>query len=474
MKNISNDKGPRKSGVHHGIWAKLTLLLIAFAPLISCEDFVEVDLPKSQLTGAAVFEDRATATAALMDIYAQLRDDGLLTGGSSGMGNLMGLYADELDFYGDPTQPQALFHNHGILPSDATVASYWATSYNLIYATNAFLEGVRNSEGISEQDGQTFEGEGLFIRALLHYQLSTLFGEIPYIRTSDHRANAKVTRMALSELSTALMEDLEMAKELLMEEPSLERTRPNRDAVRILMARIHLETGTWERIVSEMDALLDKSATYIWEGDLSRVFQRAATGTIWQFKPRNEGNNTLEAGTFIFTVGPPPASALSPYFLESFTPDDLRQAHWTGTVDQGNDSWSHPNKYKYNVDTGISLEFSILMRLAEAYLMRAEALAQLGNLEGALSDLNRIRQRAGLSNLDSLDKDSLLEAIWEQRRLELFTEFGLRWNDLRRTGRAAETLGPIKPGWKDTDIRLPIPEAELIINPDLGEQNPGY
>jgi len=72
------------------------------------------------------------------------------------------------------------------------------------------------------------------------------------------------------------------------------------------------------------------------------------------------------------------------------------------------------------------------------------------------------------------DKNSLLAALEHERRIELFSEQGHRFFDLKRTGRATEVLGPLKSNWEQTDVILPIPESELLLNPNLGPQNDGY
>jgi len=95
-------------------------------------------------------------------------------------------------------------------------------------------------------------------------------------------------------------------------------------------------------------------------------------------------------------------------------------------------------------------------------------------LVGALEDLNAVRNRAGLTDVVVNSEDELLEAILHERRVELFTEQGHRWFDLKRTGRVSEVLGSLKSGWEDTDVLLPVPESELQANPNLLPQNQGY
>src|SRR5690606_28531630 len=113
--------------------ASLTILLSFTA---SCDSFLEVDPPNSQLNSGNVFEEKATATAAMTDIYAKMRDAGLLTGASSGLSNLLGAYTDELDFYGGSETAPYLFYANSVVPSNATVKTLWNSTYNQIYAAN--------------------------------------------------------------------------------------------------------------------------------------------------------------------------------------------------------------------------------------------------------------------------------------------------------------------------------------------------
>ena len=119
-------------------------------------------------------------------------------------------------------------------------------------------------------------------------------------------------------------------------------------------------------------------------------------------------------------------------------------------------------------------EYSIVMRLAELYLIRSEAQVQLGQLTSAAADLNTVRKRAGLEEVTATPSAELLEFIIQERRHEFFTEMGTRFFDLKRTGQVNAVLGTVKSGWDPDDALLPLPESELLINPNLSPQNPGY
>lgn len=451
----------------------ICFLFIGFASQ-SCEEFVAVDLPSNQLTGPIVFEDEATADAALIHIYTKLRSEQLVTGTSNGLSCLLGNYADELDYYGIGGLPAFEFYQNNLLPSNSTVTLTWNATYNLIYATNSIIEGVSNSTGISLNSKERLLGEAYFIRAYLHFYLFNLYGEIPYVITTDYQVNSNIEKLAVIDVYAALTTDLQQAVTLLPESYFVpERIRPNRSVAYALLSRIKLYSENWSQAVLYADEVLNNTSLYTIETDLNSVFLKNCAGTLWQLLPQFSGSNTLEAQTFIFSSGPPPSFALTSSLLASFETGDLRRANWIGTVTDGADSWYYANKYKEQGNTGSSVEYSILFRIEELYLIRAEAKAQLGDLVGAQDDLNVIRNRAGLVNTTAVTQATLLNAILEERNREFFTELGHRWFDLKRTGFASSVLS-VKPGWDAKDLLWPLPASELLLNSNLLPQNPGY
>ena len=227
----------------------------------------------------------------------------------------------------------------------------------------------------------------------------------------------------------------------------------------------------WTEAEATASEVIQNTTLYTWETNLDKVFLKESTATIWQLIPSASGKNADEGASFIFTVGPPTLVALSSDLIAAFSIDDLRKTQWTKAIISGTTTWYHANKYKQRTTTGTSLEYSILFRLAEQYLIRAEARFYLNNISGAKEDLNKIRNRAGLQNTTETD---VLGAILKERRLEFFTEAGHRFFDLKRTGTLDNTLSKLKPGWNSTDKNFPIPEVELRLNPKLLPQNQGY
>jgi hypothetical protein len=269
-------------------------------------------------------------------------------------------------------------------------------------------------------------------------------------------------------------DDLLLSEALLgIQYISSERVRPNKATVQALLARLYLYSGRWAEAANSASAVLNNTTLYADDHNLETVFLKGNLGNIWQIMPDTDGRNTLEAETYVFLQGPPPVSALSVDFVNSFEAGDLRRTQWIKEVTNGTDVWYHAYKYKaYNNSQG-SVEYSIVFRTAELYLIRAEARAQQGELITAQEDLNSIRNKAGLSNTSAVTKEQIISAIVKERKSELFTE-GHRFFDLKRASLLNEILPNTKPGWDTNDKVLPLPETELLLNPNLKPQNPGY
>lgn len=455
-------------------YSKLLMMFALVAALQSCDNFVEVDAPNSQLTTPAVFEDALTATVALTDIYAKMRENGFASGRPNGFTCLAGTYCDELISYEIGSNTSESFFNNSLLSTTANVNTLWRNTYSQIYAANAVIEGVNNSSNLSESVKNQIRGEALFIRAFLHFHLMSVYGDIPYIKTTDYVTNSSVTRLNTELVFQELISDLETAiNGVNAVYVDSGRTRPNKTAIQAFLARVYLYHGDYAEAANMASAVLNATALYQLESNLDTEFLKQSRATIWQLSPGAASANTYEGNSFIFFTGPPTKFSLTQDLVAQFETNDLRKTHWVKSITNGSQVWYHAYKYKKDIATPSSVENSIILRLAEQYLIRAEARAKQGELIGAKEDLDVIRQRAGLSNTSAVTTDQVLNAILQERRLELFTELGHRFLDLKRLELLDSVLGT-KPGWSTNDKLWPLPQAEMDTNPFLVPQNPGY
>jgi hypothetical protein len=441
--------------------------------LTSCEKLLEVDFPTNQIGTTQVFEDLKTANAALAGVYAQLRDRSIITGGSYiGIGPLLGSYSDELDcYYYDRNGVVDIYQNQ-LLETNTTVESIWEVTYQLIYYTNAIIDGTENSEALSNSDKNRIIGEALLIRSLLYFYLQQLFDDIPYTTCLDYEYNRKLHKMEGSALLEQLETDLTNAAGLLEDNyRDEERIYPNRKVAQLLLARVYLTEQKY--IMAEQTAgIILQSHLYNFQPDINEVFHKSGTHILWQLKPENSGDQTTESDFYYFVDSEPNSFALTQNLVDIFSDNDLRKHAWISEETNNGNTWYRPYKYKNLAGTNIS-EYSIVFRLEEAYMIMSEAMAKQNRIEEALPFLNATRERAGLNAFATLSIEEFMNELLAEKKREFFTEFGLRFLDLKRLGRLDE-LNAVKPNWEAYKSTWPLPQSELLLNPNLYPQNPGY
>lgn len=457
---------------------KLRKLVLFFllVPYVSCSDFVEIDPPRTDLIKSTVFTNDKTAIAAVSDIYAELADRGFASGDFGSITYLASLSSDELLNYNDgPGLGQTFkqFNENTLNSTNGSIASLWSELYRTIYKANAIVEGLASSSGISQSLSDQLEGEAKFLRAFCHFYLVALWGDIPLVLSTDYRINAGIPRMPKEEVYEQVILDLTLALGLLSEEYSFsggQRVRPNQAAAAALLSRTYLYNGEWAAAERLATSIIDNSAAYTLEPYLDDVFDSNNREAIWQFASNRPTNDAM---SFLLAQSPG-NGALRPEFLEAFEAGDKRASSWIGSVTDGPNTYYYPTKYKA-IDYGNITEYSTVFRLAEQYLIRAEARAHQNNITAAQEDVNAIRLRAGLESTPASDQSSLLEAIHQERKVELFTEWGHRWLDLKRTNTADPVLSPLKMLWRSTASLYPIPEVQILNDISMRyAQNPGY
>lgn len=455
------------------LYGKKCLSIMPLIGIMGCTAFVEVDPPKNILVSETVFNDPSTVASAMAHLYFTMRESGMVSG-NYGFTTRLAIYSDELDYYG--FNPQLLeFYQNRVLPPNTEVLAWWSEAYKVIYGANAIVEGIEGATDLEESEYNRFMGQALFVRAFMHSLLVSVFGDVPYITTTDYAFNNQVSRMSEDLVYERIISDLVRAV-ALMENSTIEneeRLVPDRNVAKALLARVYLYTDQWDLAEAEATDIIGNFGL---EDELGKVFLKESNETIWQLQHGEFPGNTQEASQLIIPFVPGQSFALTDVLLSAFEDGDGRRSAWIDSISNEEQTITlyYPYKYKARFDVTESLEYSIHFRLAEQYLVRSEARTRLGNLIGAREDLNMIRNRAGLANTTANSESELLEAILAERRVELFTEQGHRWFDLRRTGRATAILGMFKPDWEDSDVLFPIPEIELEANPNLMPQNQGY
>jgi len=481
-------------------YIKRILVFVAVSLFFSCNKLVEIPEPKDTLTTTKVFSTDAQAQSAMAGLLStMINGTSIVSVLPSAFSNgvvtyLNGLSADELTVVGSGAGKN-LFNTNALVAG--VQDQIWGTAYRSIYDANAIIEGIEASTSamLKPQTRLTLTAEAKFIRAFSYFYLVNTYGDVPLVLTTDFNKTVNLPRTAVATIYQRMISDLSDAVSGLPADYAAgggERIRPNKWAAKALLARVYLFTGNNTGAIKESTDVIAQSSLYqLQMADLNQVFLKNSPEAIWQLQQNSEnrdfGNATPEGYYFqpnstgaIYTV-------ISTELINAFEPGDLRRSSWTNSTvfPAGGSTYIYPYKYKVGVNNRVigaapsveTKEYYMALRLAEQYLIRAEAEAINGQSDLAIDDLNKIRKRAGLGDLPkTLTKDALLAAVAKERQTELFVEWGHRWMDLKRTGKASAVLSaiPLKQPWKgDYQLLYPIPVDEIRKDHFL-IQNPNY
>lgn len=439
----------------------------------SCEKLVEVDLPINQITTSQVFESTSTADGALSALYAEMQSFSVIAGGSTGAGGLLGSYADDLEGYDMYSNNASMdLFNNIQNASNTTVKLVWGNGYRQIYMANAIVEGLDKSSGIPEKDKNRIKGEAIFMRSLVYYYLTEIFGDIPYTTSTDYSINQSLSKISTTEILQNISQDLSTISPFLETDyRNAERIYVNRKTVNLLSAIVYARLKQWNLAEDLLSGIIT-SSLYSFPQDLSKTFKKDGKHILWQLKPIYANNATPEASLYNFSSGVPRYYAASENLLASFSTADQRKTSWMSPVVSGQKTYYKINKYK--TITANTDEYSIVFRLQEAYLLMAESLAQQNRVPEAVNYLNAIRNLSGLGDFSgTISKDVVIQEILTENRREFFSERGIRFLSLKRNGKL-DILSQSKPNWKSFHSIWPIPVSELALNPSLNPQNNGY
>jgi len=401
------------------------------------------------------------------------------------------------------------------------VARFWPAWYRVINAANAAEAGAI-SLGLPEEEINPLIAEARFIRAFSYYHMVRVFGEIPYIdfAVSDPLTLATISKTSEDDIYIGILADLEFAKQWLPDTYASDvRTRPTKGTAASYLASVHLTQGDFANAYSEAKWVIDHKDdfNYKLEDDFQDLFRSDMADdlqeTIFTFDflgQQSQGDyntdymapmvgvrNAAELG---FGVSVPSLLVYTSWNeldyrrKVSFTDSTfLTNGTWVGYPDFPNEKRPHIAKWRrYPGVTGdgrISDYNYPDFRYAEVLLIAAEALAEsVGVNAEAEGYVNQVRARARnwagtvtafpADVTPGMNKTDFINMVLEERRLELAFEWK-RWYDIKRRDLGAAVFGPggLEPRPEfdaSRDYLMPLPASELIMNPNLEPQNPGY
>jgi len=451
--------------------------------LSGCKKLLDIDPPKNERPSEVVFGSVETAKAALSGAYSTLAQSQTY---SVNLTLANALAADELRALSGTARYAALQNNTYEPLTSSYTSDIWTDSYTSIYQFNSIIIGLTNNPAVSAAVSKQIVAEAKTMRAYCYLQLVSLFGDVPLVLTTNVDQTALTPRVAASAVYTQIIQDLNEAKADLGENyvsngGVSNRMQANKSTASALLSRVYLTTGNAQEAIRNASEVIGHTALYqLLPGtQLNDVFLANSREAILQFGSALNATSgyTNEAQAFVsnpfsFSL----SFTLSDGLLSAFEPNDLRRTAWVRQVTKNGVTAAEPYKYQnYDSESATAsqrFEVPTVIRLAEIYLIRAEAYAASGNRALALADVKIIRDRAGLTGLPT--DVNIDDAILQERRTELFCERGDRWLSLKRTGRINAVLAALKPAtWQSFAQLFPIPQTARDTNPNL-TQNQGY
>lgn len=469
-------------------------LLIMGSALSGCVKTIERQIPQNALAADALATDPASIRAALNGAYASL-----LSGNYMGLRYwaLTDMYADNINHVG--TFPSfAQFLNKNLLGDNVEIQNMWTQIYSAINRCNTAISAANANTSPTFTDKNSVIAQAKALRAYNYFNLLRLWGgnENGYNKGNDPsgkswgvpiRINptlkeedaAPLARNTENEVWTQILADLDPAQ-VIANLPASGSFVLNQRAANALRARVQLYREDW----AEAESL----ATTVIGGGGSLVNTNFGAGGLYT----NLYGNVAPTAEVLWSLpfDPTNQNAIAFFYLpaglggrnEISATTGLRDAHEAGDGRKIINYTQPPYPSGFPPAPGVAaktLKYTRVstgddyfhhIRLAEVYLIRAEARARIGtDLTGAATDLNVVRTRAGLPNTTAATQTDLLDAILRERRVE-FAHEGHRLFDLRRYNRL-DLLGMTTNSFR---VRLPIPQQEIFRSGTIIAQNPGY
>lgn len=439
---------------------RFIILFVAVLWLTACEKVLEVD-PVDYIPEELAIEDKTDAERALIGCY-----DGIQQVGMYGRHLVIipDLVADNLEWEGT-TLEYGQFANNNLLADNVMVESIWNAHYDVLNRVNYVFYKLPDVSDLSQTERENIEGQLYFLRALCHFNLVRLFGPVPLKTkpTLDLGSDLDPARDPVEAVVSQIISDLLAAEGKIQNQNAGFATN---GAVEALLSLVYLHNKDYiqardraTNVISQYGYSLTPVFSDLFAAGTQSLTQEAIFAVLFD---EMDGNRLAEY-FYPTSLGGRYEIAPGTGIINAFSAGDTRlPVSITGDTPYCN---KYPNLSTMNNNVYV-------IRLAEIYLVRAEAEARLsGSISAIQYDINQVRQRAELTDTEAGDYAELILAIEEERRRELAFE-GKRWFDLVRTGRAIEVVETVT----NTDqLLFPIPLTEIQTNTNPGMyQNPGY
>lgn len=477
------------------MWRAALLLTLGLGST-ACEKAVEI-APYNSLDASTGYKTPADVNAGLIGAYSTVQS-----------ANYYGLryplfadlQADNARWTGTfPTFNQVAIN--AVLPDNTELVNIWNVIYSGINNCNYIIQQADQVNDASFNKANAL-GEARALRAFHYMNLLAWWGGTPQgygysgglgvplrltptTNITDGAINP-IARSSEADVNTAIRADLDYAAKNLASVvlSGSSKSRLSQAAVLGLRARFELRQRDYAAAASfAQQALTAAGNTVSLEAQYGTIFsQKYSQESLWELD-----FNPTDQSQFAFFWYPSARGgrgevAVATALAAAHTAGDARRPVNVVLTAEANTTYAANTTRKYFRISSQDDNFQVI-RLGEVVLTLAEAQAQQGNLTAAVTQLNRIRTRAGLAayaltttTADPTGQAGLLAQILTDRRLELANE-GVRWFDLRRTNTVQTVLTTTTQTFRNL---WPIPQREILNSVPVGQsaslvtQNPGY
>lgn len=474
-------------------------VVILLAPLVfgACKkDFLEVE-PIGQQVSATFFANAADANKAITSCYGHLNQ--WFVAGFAHLA-ITSISSDDAEKGSVPGDAAFMndFDNFTFSPTQFIIDDYWKGQYNGINLCNQSIDNIPNID-MDPALKARFVAEARFIRAYHYFNLVRAFGDVPLLkRVPVTPEEINPARTSKEEVYDFIEQDLtEAAAVLPASYPASDIGRATKGAAMAMHAKVKLYRRDWPGVLTLTSQVI--ALPYALATDFNGIFRISGENNAESIFEVQSNTFASDCGTYSqysevqavrnqfgwgFNV---PTTSLE----NAFEPGDVRKAatimYRGQTTPEGDlittiapnpmynkkvyvpSSVPNPCGWGYGRDQNRRI-----LRLADIYLIRAEAANEQNDTTEAKVYLNAVRNRAGLASIDAISKENLRNKIWNERHVELAMEDD-RFFDLVRQGNAGTVLRAQGKQFVDGKNELfPIPDKQITLSGGKLTQNPGY
>jgi len=491
------------------------LLIVLSMVTVSCQKFLN-DAPQSSLTTGNAYKSASDIENALAGCYNVFYTDYYQWENVMLSDNR----ADNAYPGGGGEETFVVIHQFKVPAGNSHNYNFWwGQPYQGIGRSNILLDkitGVSDPKLDENNRRNQIIGEASFLRAYHYFQLVKLYGGVP-IELQSNTADPAVTRKHRSsetEVYDQIVKDLQTALDNLPDDfgdASVTKVRATKGAANALLAKVWAQRSDrdYNKVLQYCNAVITSPAGYALTPTYSELFDGVnyLNSESIMVIPYIEGSSTSNWGVELYLAPEdgwqkycvPSKDLIAAYMNEGDAERMNANIIFYKNLSWADENWSPcqsesdsvPFNYKQKHPAGwASGDNYYMLRLGDIITLKAEAQNELGDLSGAITTLNLIRNRVGLPDVSASSKEEMKLKILKERRLELAFE-AQRWDDLVRSGEATNVMSNLVEykytcdnGVPGAPIRvtnncdqnhwlMPIPQPEIDANPNL-TQNPGY